>query len=145
MADQPEFVIQKIYMKDVSFESPDAPDVFLQEWQPSISTDLDIDSKSLEDGNYNVQLSITVTAKMKEKTVFIAEVKQAGVFLIKNIPETEMDGILKGVCPNVLFPYCRERISSLITDGGFPPLYLSPMNFEAIHAQEAMGKAANEN
>jgi preprotein translocase subunit SecB len=136
MAEQPEFAIQKIYLKDISFESPSTPAVFLQEWEPMIDVDFDIDRTVMDDDNTEVVLKVTVTAKLKEQVVFIVEAKEAGIFLMKNIPESDKEGILKGVCPNILFPYVRQRISQLVTDGGFPPLYLAPINFEAMYMQE---------
>ncbi len=144
MSDQPEFAIQKIYLKDMSFESPSTPGIFLEEWNPNVDIDFNVSSDKMSDENHEVRLTVTVTAKMKDKTVFIAEVKQAGIFLVKNIPENDLDGILKGVCPNILFPYVRQCVSQLVTDGGFPPLYLAPVNFEAMYVQQHM-TAKNEN
>lgn len=144
MSTQPEFAIQKIYTKDLSFESPSTPAIFLEKWEPQVDFDFNINHHKMDNENHEVQLSVTVTAKMNEDTVFIVEVKEAGIFLLKNIPDTDIEGILKGVCPNILFPYVRQRISQLIVDGGFPPLYLAPMNFEAMYAHEHMkGKHDN--
>lgn len=145
MADQqPEFAIQKIYLKDISYESPASPGVFLEEWSPMVDIDFDVENNKMDDENTEIVLKVTVTAKLKEKTVFIAEVKEAGIFLMKNIPENDVEGILKGVCPNILFPYVRQRVSQIVTDGGFPPLYLAPVNFEAMYAQEQIA-AKNDN
>lgn len=141
---QPEFSIQKVYLKDLSFESPAAPAVFLKQWEPSVNVDFDIEHEALEDDSHNIMLTVTISTKMNDKVIFIAEAKQAGIFLIKNIPESDMEGILKGVCPNILFPYARQQLSQLIGDGGYPPLYLAPMNFEAMYLQQQAG-TANEN
>lgn len=145
MSDQPEFAIQKIYLKDMSFESPGSPAVFLKEWKPVVDIDFDISHDKLDGDNHQVGLLVTVTVKLEAQTVFIVEAKEAGIFLLKNIPQADIEPILKGVCPNILFPYVRQRISQLITDGGFPPLYLAPINFEAMYAQKNQPKTKHAN
>ncbi len=141
------FGIQRIYIKDVSFEAPDTPKSFLNEYSPEIKVDLEIQHVSLDDIHTNVVLHLTVTAEQEDKTVFLVEVQQAGVFSLKGFDDTTMGQILAVVCPNVLFPYAREAISDLVVKGGFPPLYLAPVNFEAMYAAQAgqfTQKAANE-
>ena len=135
-ADQRQFAIQRIYAKDISFEAPNAPEVFSGEWKPDINIQLNTATTRLKDDNYELVLTVTVTAKQGENTSFLAEVQQAGIFMIKNIPEAEMAPMLGIYCPNVLFPYAREAISDLITRGSFPQMLLAPVNFEALYAQQ---------
>ncbi len=136
--------IQKIYTKDVSFESPNSPLGFQDEWKPSISVDLNTDGQSLENDHYEVVLSVTVTATNNDKTVFLAEVQQAGVFHLTGFDEEQRNFILGSYCPGTLFPYAREVISSLVTDGGYPPVILAPVNFEALyHEHQQKNKAAD--
>ncbi len=130
-----EFAIQKIYTKDISFETPNSPDIFKQQWQPQINVDLNTNGSTLEDSVYEVVLSLTVTAKLEEKTAFLVEVQQAGIFTIKGITETDLPVMLGSFCPNILFPYAREAVSDLVTKGGFPQLLLAPVNFDALYAQ----------
>ncbi|MBN2689704.1 MAG: protein-export chaperone SecB [Gammaproteobacteria bacterium] len=132
---EPEFAIQTVYLKDSSFEAPHTPEVFTAEWQPDVNIDLNIESKKLEDDFYEVVLKVIVTAKLPKQTAFLVEVNQAGIFMIKNFAEEQMKPMLGSFCPNILFPYAREAISDLIGRGGFPPLYLSPVNFDALYQQ----------
>lgn len=130
-----QFAIQKIYLKDVSFESPSAPAVFTDDWNPETNMDLNTSGKAIDDNVYEVELSITVTAKNKDKTGFLVEIKQCGIFSISGMDEANLNGMLGSFCPNILFPYAREAISDLVTKGGFPQLLLAPVNFDAIYAQ----------
>jgi len=132
---EPHFSIEKIYLKDVSFESPGAPAVFTDDWSPEINMDLNTQGKAIDKDVYEVELSITVTAKNKDKTGFLVEIKQCGIFSISGMEEANLNGMLGSFCPNVLFPYAREAISDLVTKGGFPQLLLAPVNFDAIYAQ----------
>jgi len=132
---EPHFSIEKIYLKDVSFESPSAPAVFTDEWSPEINMDLNSQGQAIDKNIYEVELSITVTAKNKDKTAFLVEIKQCGIFSISNMDEENLNGMLGSFCPNILFPYAREAISDLVTKGGFPQLLLAPVNFDAIYAQ----------
>ena len=129
------FDIRKIYLKDASVESPNAPDIFLVDiGKPEISIDATIRANSLkEDDYYEVVLGITVTSKIKDQTAFLVEVQQAGVFHIVGIPSDDMPLALEIACPNVLMPFAREAISDLVTKAGFPQLLLSPINFEALY------------
>jgi len=124
--------IQKIYTKDISFESPNSPYGFQDEWKPEISVDLNTDGQTLENNNFEVVLKITVTAKNNDKTAFLVEVQQAGIFNISGFAEEQQAFILGSYCPGTLFPYAREVISSLVTDGGYPPVILAPVNFDAL-------------
>ncbi|EKD94402.1 MAG: hypothetical protein ACD_26C00066G0002 [uncultured bacterium] len=130
---QNEFNIQKIYTKDLSYESPGTPDTFQIEWTPKIDFDLQINSKKIMENVFEVILQITVTTKTKDKVAFLIEIKQAGIFTLKNFPDDQLALMLGSYCPNILFPYAREVISETVNRGGFPPLYLSPINFDALY------------
>lgn len=144
MSNQAEFAIQKLYLKDLSFESPVSPAVFLKEWNPEVDVEFNVNHAEVDAEHQEVVLTVTITARFQKETMFIVEVKQAGIFTMKNIPEQDREPILKGVCPNILFPYARQQISTVVTDGGFPPLYVAPVNFEAIYLQQQTA-AKNEN
>jgi preprotein translocase subunit SecB len=132
---QPAFGIEKIYVKDMSLEIPHAPEVFLSGDQPQVDVQLHNEGSAISDGLYQVVLTITVTAKAGEKTMFLVEVAQAGIFQIHNVPEADLEPLLATACPNILFPYAREAVSDVIGRAGFPPVYLAPVNFEAIYLQ----------
>ena len=141
----PQFAIQRIYVKDLSFETPNSPEIFTKEWKPDVKLDLDNRSAKLEEGVYEVTLSLTVTAKIEDQTAFLCEVQQAGIFVLGNMPEAQMAHMLGAFCPNTLFPYARETVSNLVNRGTFPALNLSPVNFDALFAQyvqQAQAKAA---
>ncbi len=126
------FLIQRIYTKDVSFEAPGAPQVFQKEWVPEIKLDLDTSSVPLTENVYEVVLRVTVTATIEEETAFLCEVQQAGIFSIEGIDGNQMAHCLGAYCPNILFPYARECICSLVARGTFPQLNLAPVNFDAL-------------
>ncbi len=132
---QPIFAIEKIYVKDLSLEIPHAPDVFLSTEQPQVDVQLHNESARVADGLYQVVLTVTVTAKSGEKTLFLVEVAQAGIFQIRNLPESDFEPILATACPNILFPYARETVSDVVVRAGFPPVVLAPVNFDAIYLQ----------
>lgn len=140
----PEFAIQRIYMKDSSFEAPKAPEIFREQWEPTVSIDLQTSSKKIEDKIYEVVLGVTVTVKIKETVAFLVEVKQAGIFSIGAFPEDQMNQLLGSFCPNILFPYARESITSMVTRGGFPQLYLAPINFDAVYQQQLKQREETE-
>jgi len=143
----PQFSIQRIYVKDISFETPNSPTIFTKEWKPDVKLDLDNRSVKIEEGVYEVTLSLTVTAKIEDQTAFLCEVQQAGIFVIGNMPDAQMAHMLGAFCPNTLFPYARETVSSLVNRGTFPALNLSPVNFDALFAQyvqQAQAKANEE-
>ena len=132
-----QFAIQKIYLKDVSFESPNSPQAFAGEgWRPEINVQLHSGHQAIAQDTYEVVLDITVTAKSQEKTAFLVEVKQAGIFTIAGFQEENLAGMLGAYCPETLFPYARESISEMISKGGFPQLLLQPVNFNALYAQK---------
>lgn len=135
-----EFSIQRLYVKDISFESPKSPVIFTEDFDPTVDINLEIAHDELEDNIFNVDLQLTVTAIQQEETVFIAEVKQSGIFLLEDFNDEDLDIMLGCFCPNILFPYAREVISDLATRGGFPPLYLAPVNFEAMYHEGQMEK-----
>jgi len=135
-AQGPEFAIQRIYVKDSSFEAPEAPAIFREQWEPKVNIDLQTASTSLEAAIFEVVLGVTVTVKIKEKVAFLAEVKQAGIFSIGDFPEEQRKQLLGSFCPNILFPYAREAITAMVTRGGFPQLYLAPINFDAVYQQQ---------
>ena len=132
----PQFSLQRIYVRDLSFEAPKSPAIFRQQWEPSVALDLNTKQKGLEGDFHEVVLTLSVTVKNGEEVAFIAEVQQAGIFLIKNLDPASMSHTLGAFCPNILFPYAREALDNLVTRGSFPALMLSPVNFDALYAQE---------
>ena len=132
---QPIFGIEKIYVKDLSLEIPHAPEVFLSSEQPQVDVQLHNEGAAVGEGLYQVALTVTVTAKTGDKTLFLVEVAQAGIFQIRNVPESDLEPILATACPNILFPYAREAVSDIVSRAGFPPVYLAPVNFEALYLQ----------
>ena len=135
-AQQPVFSIEKIYLKDLSLEVPTAPQVVLQPAEPQLEVQLTHKAESIDGVLFNVALSVTVTAKMGEKTLFLVEAVQAAIFQIRGVPETDLPALLGIVCPNIIFPYVRETISDTVNRAGFPPVLLAPVNFEAIFQQQ---------
>jgi len=129
---QPVFSIEKVYVKDLSLEIPNAPQVFLERDTPQVDIQLHHNSSSVEEGVYQTILTVTVTAKVKDKTMFLVEAAQAGIFVVRNVPAQDLEAVLAIACPNILFPYVREVISDVVVRAGFPPVVLSPVNFEAI-------------
>ncbi|MGB0893030.1 MAG: protein-export chaperone SecB [Parashewanella sp.] len=131
----PQFNIQRVYTKDMSFETPNSPEIFQKEWNPEVKLDLDTRSNKLADDVYEVVLALTVTAKIGEETAFLCEVQQAGIFSISGLTEPQLAHSLGAYCPNILFPYARETVASLVGRGTFPQLNLAPVNFDALFAQ----------
>ncbi|UUO23412.1 protein-export chaperone SecB [Colwellia sp. M166] len=138
----PQFAIQRVYTKDISFETPNSPAIFQKEWKPEVQLDIDTKSAKLADDTYEVTLSLTVTAKVEEQTAFLAEVKQAGIFTIGNIPEAQLAHTIGAFCPTTLFPYAREAVANLVSRGSFPQINLAPVNFEALFANYVQQRAA---
>ncbi len=134
-ADQAQFTIQKIYVKDVSFEVPGAPQVFNEPGQPQLELSLNQKVSRVGDGLFEVGLAVTLVCKLADKTVYLAEVEQAGLFGLAGFDDRTLDMMLGTYCPNVLFPYVRQTIGDLVVSGGFPPFYLQPINFEALYAE----------
>ncbi|WP_127556122.1 protein-export chaperone SecB [Saccharospirillum alexandrii] len=137
---KPQFAIQRIYTRDVSFESPNAPAIFREEWKPQIKLDLNTRTRTLDENVVEVVLIITVEAKIGEKTAFLTEVQQAGVFTVAGFPDETRDQMIGAYCPSVLFPYAREAVDTAVTKGSFPALMLAPVNFDALYLQNKKGK-----
>jgi preprotein translocase subunit SecB len=136
-----QLVLQKIYVKDASFEAPSAPQVFSEEGQPQLQLNLSQKVAGLADGVFEVTLSITLTCTLAEKTAYLAEVHQAGVFGISGFDARSLDAILGSYCPNTLFPYARAAISDMVQNGGFPPYFLQPINFDQLYAEQLRRRA----
>lgn len=136
-AAQPAFGLEKIYVKDASVEIPNAPEIFLEREAPQIEMKMQNTSRQVGEGTYEAVLTITLTAKVGQRTAYLVEVAQAGIFRIMNVPEDAMQLVLNITCPNMLFAYAREAISSLIGRAGFVPVYLQPVNFETLYQQQA--------
>lgn len=133
---QPAFSIEKIYLKDASVEVPNAPQIYLSRETPQVDVQIHTQGGAVDEGVYEVVVTVTVTAKVEgEKTMFLVEAGQAGVFTLRNIPQEDIEPILGISCPNILFPYVREAVSDMVSRAGFPPVILSPVNFEAMYAQ----------
>ena len=138
---QPQFVIEKLYVKDISLECPNSPELFLEHEAPQIEVKLFNQGKQVGEGLYEVALTVTVTAKLGERTAYLAEAAQAGVFRILNVPDETLEMIMHITCPNMLFPYAREAISDLVGRAGFLPIYLAPVNFEVLYQQQRAQQA----
>ncbi len=132
---QPQFAIQRVYLKDVSFETPNSPAVFATQWQPEVNVELNSGGSRLSEDVFEVVLTLTVTCKAGDKTAYLVEVQQAGIFTIAGFDENTLAGMLGSYCPNILFPYARETITGLVSKGSFPQLLLAPINFDALYAQ----------
>jgi preprotein translocase subunit SecB len=141
---QPFFNIEKIYIKDLSVEVPNAPQIFLEREQPQIDMQINTQSGPVEQDIYQTELTLTITAKIKDKTAFLVEVHQAGIFRIQNLPKEALEAALAIGCPNILFPFAREAVSSAVLSAGFPPLLLQPVNFELLYMQQQQAKQAGQ-
>ena len=139
---QPVFSIEKIYAKDLSLEIPNAPQIFLEREQPAVEVGLQSEANGLGDGVFEVVLTVTVTSRLGEKTQFLVEAAQAGIFQIQNVPDEEIEPVLAIACPNILFPYARESVSDTITRAGFQPVILAPVNFESLYRQRLEQQAS---
>ena len=146
MADEntsPIFQIQRIYLKDLSLEQPNSPQILLEQSQPQVDINLALGAEPVADGMYEVTVTATVTTKVKDKTLFLVEAKQAGIFEIRNIPDEQLQPIIGIACPGIVYPYLRAIISDVCTRAGFPPVHLSEVNFQAMfEAQRAQAAAA---
>ncbi len=139
--EQAVFGIEKLYVKDLSVEVPNAPEIFLEREAPQVEIQLNTSGKGLGDGAYEVVLTVTVTAKLPEKTVFLVEVGQGGIFRVMNVPNEQIEPLLAVACPNILFPYAREAVSDAVSRAGFQPIVLQPVNFEAMYMQRLQEQA----
>ena len=140
----PQFALQRIYLKDFSFESPRSPGVFTGQWSPNINFEVKSRSEKYQENSYEVVLTLTVEAKVEENTAFLVEVQQAGIFACANMDPQQLEQILASLCPNILFPYARESIDSIVTKGSFPPLMLAPINFDAVYAEQKRRQAEQQ-
>lgn len=132
---EPHFEIQRIYIKDSSYEAPNTPHTFVEDWKPEVQLNLETKSNRIQDNVHEVVLSVTATVTSSKKSAFLVEVHQAGIFAISGIPADQMHHMLGSFCPNILFPYAREAVSDMVVRGGFPQLILAPVNFDALYAQ----------
>ena len=130
-----QFNLQKIYVKDVSFETPNSPAIFTQQWEPKVEFNLSSNAQQIQENVFEVSLTVTLTVKIEEKIAYLVEIAQAGIVTAIGFPDEEMGHLLGSYCPNLLFPYAREAISDLVIKGGFPPMLLAPVNFDALYAQ----------
>ncbi|HEX7916201.1 protein-export chaperone SecB [Rudaea sp.] len=136
--------LQKVYIKDASFEVPSAPQIFQEQGQPQVQLNLEHKVGTLAQDVYEVVLTVTVTCKLEDKTAYLAEVQQAGVFGVIGFDAPSRDAVLATYCPNVLFPYARQIISDLVQNGGFPPFLLQPINFDALYAEQQRRQAEGQ-
>ncbi|OGA41553.1 MAG: protein-export chaperone SecB [Betaproteobacteria bacterium RIFCSPLOWO2_12_FULL_68_19] len=141
---QATFQIEKIYVKDLSLEIPNAPQVFVEQVQPQLEVQINTTAGKFSEPYYEVTVTATVTARAGDRTVFLAEAVQAGIFQLRNVPQEELGPLLGIGCPTILFPYLRETISDLVTRGGFPPVLLSPISFEALYMQRLQQQQSGE-
>ncbi len=139
--EQPVFGIEKLYVKDLSLEVPNAPQIYLEREAPQVEIQLGTSGSGVGDGAYEVVLTVTVTAKLADKTVFLVEVGQAGIFRIMNVPNEQIEPLIAVACPNILFPFAREAVSDAVTRAGFQPIVLQPVNFEAMYMQRLQEQA----
>jgi preprotein translocase subunit SecB len=144
MADEtPVFNIQRMYLKDLSLEQPNSPQILLEQGQPQVDINLQMGAEQVADGVYEITVTATVTAKVKDKTMFLVEAKQAGIFEIRNVPQDQLQGIVSIVCPQMVYPYLRAIVSDVCTRAGFPPILLTEVNFQAMfEAQQQQAAAA---
>ena len=143
MADQqePVFQIQRVYLKESSLEQPNSPSILLEQEQPVVDIQLGVDSKPIADGMYEVSVTATVHTKIKDRTVFLVEARQSGIFEIRNLPEDQMGPIMGIACPQIVYPYLRGNVADLIQRAGFPPVHLSEINFQSMYEQQQARQA----
>ena len=145
MADQdPSFQIQRVYLKEASLEQPNSPGILLEQEQPSVDIQLGVEANPVAEGVYEICVTATVQTKIGDKTVFLVEAKQAGIFEIRNLPEDQMGPIMGIACPQIVYPYLRGNVADLIQRGGFPPVHLSEINFQAMYEQQQAQAADDE-
>ena len=150
MADQdqnPVFNIQRVYLKEASLEQPNSPAILLEQEQPSVDIQLGVEAATAAENVYEVCVTATITAKVKDKVLFLAEAKQAGIFEIRNVSEDQLGGVMGVACPQIVYPYLRGNIADLVSRAGFPPVHLAELNFQAMYEQQqaqlaAQGEAA---
>jgi preprotein translocase subunit SecB len=146
MADNqdPTFQIQRVYLKEASLEQPNSPAILLEQDQPSVDIQLGVEANPVADGVYEICVTATVQTKIQDKTVFLVEVKQAGIFEIRNLPQEQMGPIMGIACPQIVYPYLRSNVADLIQRGGFPPVHLAEINFQAMYEQQQQAQAGDD-
>ena len=143
MADQdPVFNIQRVYLKEASLEQPNSPAILLEPEQPALEINLGVNAENVAEGIFEIAVTATVQSKIADKTVFLAECKQAGIFEIRNVPDEQLAGIIGVACPQIVYPYLRSNVADLIQRGGFPPVHLAEINFQAMYEQQQAAQAA---
>ncbi len=140
--ENPVFQIQRVYLKDLSLEQPNSPQILLEQEQPNVDIQLGVEASPVADGIFEVAVTATVQTKIKDKTVFLVEAKQAGIFEIRNIPEDQMGPIMGIACPQIVYPYLRGNIADVVTRAGFPPVHLAEINFQAMYEQQQVQVAS---
>ncbi len=138
----PVFQIQRLYLKDLSLEQPNSPQILLEQTQPQVDINLGLNAETVADGMYEITVTATVTAKLKDKTLFLIEAKQAGIFEIRNVPQEQLHPIIGIACPQIVYPYLRAVVSDLCTRAGFPPVLLAEVNFQAMFEAQQQAQAA---
>jgi len=144
MADQtnePVFQIQRVYLKEASLEQPNSPAILLEQEQPSVDIQLGVEAQQAADGVFEVCVTATVTTKIKDRTVFLVEAKQAGIFEVRNIPAEQMNAVMGIACPQIVYPYLRSNVADIVTRAGFPPVHLAEINFQAMYDQQQAQQA----
>ncbi len=139
----PVFQIQRVYLKDLSLEQPNSPAILLEQEQPSVDIQLGVEATPVAEGIFEVAVTATVQTKIKDKTVFLVEAKQAGIFEIRNVPEEQMGAIIGIACPQIVYPYLRGNVADTVTRAGFPPVHLAEINFQAMYEQQQAAQAGN--
>ncbi|MEO5660648.1 MAG: protein-export chaperone SecB [Polaromonas sp.] len=139
----PVFQIQRVYLKDMSLEQPNSPDILLSQEQPGVEIQLGVEAKPVADGLFEVAVTATVHTKIEDKTVFMVEAKQAGIFEIRNVPNEQIDAILGVACPQIVYPYLRSNVADIIQRGGFPPVHMAEINFQSMYEQRQAEAASS--
>jgi preprotein translocase subunit SecB len=142
--DQPSFSIQRIYLKDLSLELPNAPQILMEQGQPQVDVQLNLHAEPVVDSIYEVAVTATVTAKVNDKTLFLVEAKQAGLFEIRNVPQDQMQPIIAIACPQIVYPYLRATVADVLNRTGFPPVHLTEVNFQAMYESQLAQAAAGQ-
>ncbi|MBP6599593.1 MAG: protein-export chaperone SecB [Giesbergeria sp.] len=144
-SDNPVFQIQRVYLKDMSLEQPNSPGILLEQEQPSVDIQLSVEATPVADGIFEVAVTATVHTKIQDKTVFLVEAKQAGIFEIRNIPEDQMGPVMGIACPQIVYPYLRSNVADIVNRAGFPPVHLAELNFQSMYEeqQQQQAQAAN--
>ncbi|MEY3525242.1 MAG: protein-export chaperone SecB [Pseudomonadota bacterium] len=146
MADnlEPVFLIQRVYLKDLSLEQPNSPAILLSQEQPAVDIQIGLDSEQVADGVYEITVTATVTAKINDQTMFLVEAKQAGIFEIRHMPEGQLQPITGIACPQIIYPYLRSNVADVIQRAGFPPVHMAEINFQAMYDQQQQMKAEQQ-